>query len=144
MTRDQASETLGRILDDSAISDEEIRDFLLDTIESAPSTDQILGYLDAMRARMISVAPIPGAIDVCGTGGDGKNTFNISTCAAILLSAQDVPVIKHGNRAASGKFGSADLLEQLGIPLPADPVRARQFFDEHNFVFLSPKHIILR
>jgi len=138
--REKSAKRLSAILDDRSMSQKEIETFLLETITTPPTVEEILGYIDAMRDRMIPVNIDEDAIDVCGTGGDGKNTFNISTCAAIILAAGDVPVIKHGNRAASSNFGSADVLEQLHLSIPTRPERARAFFDKHNFVFLFAPH----
>ena len=134
--RPQAAKQLGNILDNTQLTQQEIHHFLQQTITTPPTVGQILGYVDAMKQRMAPVTPINGAIDVCGTGGDGKGTFNISTCAALVLAAGNVPVIKHGNRAASGRFGSADLLEQLSVPIINNPASAHQFAIKHNFVFL--------
>lgn len=78
----------------------------------------------------------PLAIDVCGTGGDGAGTFNISTAVAFVLAAAGVPVIKHGNRSITSKCGSADLLEALGIPLRADGDTLRRWLERCNFAFL--------
>ena len=74
-------------------------------------------------------------LDTCGTGGDGKNTFNISTASAIVCSLF-VPVAKHGNKAVSSKSGSADVLEACGIPINLKKDEAKEYLDENNFVFL--------
>jgi anthranilate phosphoribosyltransferase len=98
---------------------------------------EILGAARAMRAAMVPFEhDQPNAIDTCGTGGSGLDTFNISTCAAIVAAAAGAPVIKHGNRSASSKCGSADLLEALGIPLELTPQAARKVFEEVGITFL--------
>ena len=71
-----------------------------------------------------------------GTGGDGSGSLNLSTGAALLAAACGLPVVKHGNRSVSSKSGSADVLEALGVTLPADPAAARALLDATNFTFL--------
>ena len=88
---------------------------------------------------MISISPKATAghlIDTCGTGGDGRGTFNISTCAAIVASACGAKVAKHGNRASSSKTGSADVLEELGIKITVEPHDAERMIETHGFAFL--------
>ncbi len=89
-----------------------------------------------MRARMINIDGGSDGVDTCGTGGDKSGTFNISTASAITLAAGGVKVAKHGNRSASSKCGSTDVLEALNIPIDVSPEVAKHRLSEDNFVFL--------
>jgi len=103
------------------------------------TAEEIAAFALAMRKNMVSINPNPAngtLIDTCGTGGDGKGTFNISTCAAIVSSACGAKVAKHGNRAASGKTGSADVLEELGVNVVVEPHDAERLIETHGFAFL--------
>ena len=90
------------------------------------SVDEISGGAMAVRARVDGIEAPDGAIDTCGTGGDAKGTFNISTGAAIVAAACGVPVAKHGNRAVSSKSGSADVLMELGVNIDADTLLIKE------------------
>ena len=82
--------------------------------------DEITGAVTVMREKMLRISALPDAIDVCGTGGDQAGTLNISTAVAFVCAACNVPVAKHGNRAASSKSGAADVLAALGVNIDAD------------------------
>lgn len=100
----------------------------------------------AMRARMRRIDLGPDLVDVCGTGGDGAHTLNISTAVALVLAGAGVRVAKHGNRAASSKAGGADVLEALGVRLDADDAAQRRAMDSARiaFLFAQAHHAALR
>jgi anthranilate phosphoribosyltransferase len=82
-----------------------------------------------------------GLVDLCGTGGDGSGSFNISTTAALVVAGADVPVAKHGNRSASSQCGSADVLEALGVPIDLEPDAVKRSIEDIGFGFLfAPRH----
>jgi len=96
---------------------------------------EIAGLLAAMRSHMVKLRA-PGAIDIVGTGGDGSGTFNISTAAAFVAAGAGAKIAKHGNRAASSKCGSADVLEALGVNIGITPAEAQTVFDKAGIVFM--------
>jgi len=97
---------------------------------------EITGAVRTMRAKMLKIDAPAGAIDTCGTGGDNSGTLNISTGAAIVTAAAGVPVAKHGNRAASSKTGTADVLGALGVNIDADMALIREALWSANICFL--------
>lgn len=133
-------ETFAAILD-GAHDDEAIAGFLTAMAERDETSAEIAGAALAMRERMITVAAPEDAIDVCGTGGDGAHSLNVSTAVAIVVAAAGVPVAKHGNRAASSKAGAADTLEALGLDLDRASDRAEGSLNEIGLCFLfAQKH----
>jgi anthranilate phosphoribosyltransferase len=136
LDRTQAREFLGYVLDDGQVTDEQIAEALTALTKQGATVDEIQGFIDAMRERMTPLPYKGDAIDTCGTGGDKSGTFNISTAAAIVLAGGGVTVAKHGNRAATSKCGSADVLEALGIPTDLPSEKALQELTGHGFVFL--------
>ena len=113
---DEAGAAFAAILDGGA-SDEQIAGFLIALSDRGETMVEIAAAAQAMRDRMIPIDAPDNAIDVCGTGGDGHHTLNVSTAVAIVVAACEVPVAKHGNRAASSKSGAADTLEALRLDM---------------------------
>lgn len=98
------------------------KSFLLLLAKKGETAEELLGCLRALRALEKPIGPkIPGLMDTCGTGGDGRRTINISTLAALVIAGAGGKVAKHGNRAISSKSGSSDLMEAFGVKLDADP-----------------------
>ena len=110
------------------------------------TTDEICASAAGMRAHCIKLLHDRDAVEIVGTGGDGANSFNISTTAAIVLASGGVPVAKHGNRAASSKSGAADVLEALGVNIELPPERAAELLDRIDicFLFAQNYHIAMK
>ncbi len=130
------AEALFRRMLDGGMADDEIREVLVTLADRGETAAEIAGAARAMRERMIRIAAPENAIDVCGTGGDGQHSLNISTAVAIVVAACGVPVAKHGNRAASSKAGGADTLEALGLNLARASEKAEETLDEIGIAFL--------
>ncbi|MDX1709986.1 MAG: anthranilate phosphoribosyltransferase [Rhodovibrionaceae bacterium] len=104
------------------------------------TVEELLGAARAMRGKMTSVKAPADAIDTCGTGGDGKGTYNVSTAAAFVVAACGVPVAKHGNRAVSSKSGAADVLAALGVNLDAERGVVEHALEAAGTCFLLAPH----
>ena len=145
-----AGESLGE--DDAASMIGEIMDGSFTAVQSAglltalamggDRLPQVVGAARAMRDRSLRVQhDLPVVVDVVGTGGDGANTINISTLAALAVAAAGLPVAKHGNRAASSACGSADVLEVCGMAIDVEPERAGAMLRETGFTFMyAPRY----
>ena len=99
-----------------------------------------------MRAHCIKLLHNLDVLEIVGTGGDGSNSFNISTTSSLVIAAGDVPVAKHGNRAASSKSGAADVLEALGVKITLTPERSAEILKKINicFLFAQNYHIAMK
>jgi anthranilate phosphoribosyltransferase len=111
--------------------------FLMALRARGETIDEITGAVIAMRARMLPVEAPADAIDIVGTGGDGHGTLNVSTLAALIVAACGVPVAKHGNRAASSKSGSSDVLTALGVGLDLAPAQVEACIGEAGIGFMA-------
>lgn len=134
---DQAAHA-ATLLADAEVSASAKQAFLSAFSDKGETAEEVAAFASAFRAKAIN----PGveawadrAVDVCGTGGDGSSTFNISTAVSFIVAAADVPVFKHGNRSITSKCGSADLLEGLGIRLDLSHEQLRRSLAELNFCF---------
>jgi anthranilate phosphoribosyltransferase len=137
LTREEAAAAFMQIMSGEA-TEAQIGGLLVGLAAKGTTVDELVGAATVMREKSITVTcHKPGSVilDTCGTGGDVRGTFNISTAAAIIIAAAGVTVVKHGNRSASSKSGSADVLEKLGVKLDVDPSRLQQSLKEANICF---------
>jgi anthranilate phosphoribosyltransferase len=139
LTRPEAAALLSEILAGHA-ADTEIAAILGALAARGETAAELAGFVDAMRAAAtplpLSDAERSQLTDTCGTGGDGADTFNISTAAALVAAAAGAKVAKHGNRAVTSKSGSADVLEALGVPVDLTPEAAAAAIRSHGFAYL--------
>jgi anthranilate phosphoribosyltransferase len=119
----------------------QIAAFLMALRVRGETVDEIAGAAEGMRAKALPIRAPAGAIDVVGTGGDARGSYNVSTASALVVAGCGVPVAKHGNRAMSSKCGSADVLASLGVAIECDPKLVQRALDEAGICFmLAPKH----
>ncbi len=131
---DESKDIFKKIMNGEA-SDEEIYDFLTLLSNKGEVSSEIAAGVYVLREKSLRVN-IENAIDTCGTGGDGKNTLNISTASALLLASMGVKVAKHGNKAVSSKCGSGDVLEKLNININLDAQSVENNIHKLNFGFM--------
>ncbi len=116
-------------------TDAQLAGFLVALRAKGETVDEIVGFRDAILENALSLAVDPMALDIVGTGGDRFGTVNVSTMASIVAAASGIPVVKHGNRAASSASGSSDVLGALGINLNLPPERVAEVFADTGLTF---------
>lgn len=116
--------------------------FLVALARRGETSSEIAHFVKVLRDKSVPFpAPAVPVVDVCGTGGDGRHTFNVSTCVSFILASAGVPVAKHGNRGVSSKSGSFDVLEELGIAVDLAPEQAAECLKRHQLCFLfAPRY----
>ena len=135
LTYDEAYQTMDEIMSGEA-SEVQMSAYLTAMSMKGETIDEITASAEAMRAHCVRLLNDEEVLEIVGTGGDGSNTFNISTTSAIVISAAGVPVAKHGNRSASSKCGAADVLEELGVNIYIEPEKSLKCLKEINLCFL--------
>jgi anthranilate phosphoribosyltransferase len=136
LTRREACDAMNEIMRGDA-TQAQIAGFLVALRAKGETPDEIAGCAEAMREHVLAIKPKRrDLVDIVGTGGDGANTYNISTAAALVAAAAGAGIAKHGNRAASSATGAADVLEALGFRLDLEPERIERSIDELGFGFL--------
>jgi anthranilate phosphoribosyltransferase len=135
LSHESAAQAFADILD-ARTSEEAVADFLVGLTLRGETSIEIAEAAKALRARLLPISAPPGTIDVCGTGGDGHHTLNVSTAVSLVVAAAGVPVAKHGNRAASSKAGAADTLEALGLDMERAGALAEETLHALGICFL--------
>lgn len=119
------------------LENEQIASFLTAMRTKGETTEELTAFVEVMREAAISPnVEVEGAVDLCGTGGDGSGTFNISTASMFVVAGAGVPVLKHGNRSVSSNSGSADVLEALGGVVMLEKEQVEEVFNETGLVFM--------
>lgn len=145
LTYDEAYTTMDEIMGGEA-SEIQMSSYLTAMSMKGETIDEITASAEAMRNHCVRLLNDVEALEIVGTGGDGSNTFNISTTSSIVISAAGVPVSKHGNRSASSKCGAADVLEELGVNINIPPEKSVECLKKHNicFLFAQNYHIAMK
>ncbi len=140
LSSDEAADAFAIMMSGDA-SPAQMGAFLMGLRVRGETVEEITGAAQAMRAKATGVSAPDGAVDTCGTGGDAKGTYNISTCTAFVVAGAGVPVAKHGNKSVSSKSGSADVLAALGVNLDVGPEIVTKAIEEAGVGFMfAPKH----
>jgi anthranilate phosphoribosyltransferase len=140
LTRDEAAHAFDRMMSGEA-TPSQMGALLMALRVRGETVEEITGAVTTMRAKMLPVEAPKDAIDVVGTGGDASGSYNISTCAALIVAGAGVPVAKHGNRALSSRSGAADVLSALGVRIDLDPLAISRCIKEAGVGFMfAPAH----
>ena len=141
MSSEESAATVGAIMDET-ITGVQAAGLLIALAARGETIEEVVGAATAMRQRAVPLNhDLPLVIDIVGTGGDGVGSINISTAAALVVAGAGIPVAKHGNRAASSKCGSADVLEALGVPLDRPPTDSAELLVNDRIAFLfAPRY----
>lgn len=145
LTYDEAHKVMDEIMSGEA-SDVQMSSYLTALSLKRETIDEITASAADMREHCVKLLHNVDALEIVGTGGDGANSFNISTTAAIVIAAAGVPVAKHGNRAASSKCGAADVLEALGVKISIPPEKSAELLEKIGicFLFAQNYHIAMK
>jgi anthranilate phosphoribosyltransferase len=142
LTRDEAREAFAHVMSGEA-TEAQIGGLLVGLAAKGTTVDELVGAATVMREKAVAIECDSSAgviIDTCGTGGDVRGTFNISTAAAIIVAAAGVRVVKHGNRSASSKSGSADVLERMGVKLDLTPGDLKKCLEAAGICFAFARY----
>ena len=140
LTREEAANAFEQMMSGEA-TPSQMGGLLMALRVRGETVEEITGAVSAMRAKMLRVNAPPDAVDVVGTGGDASGSFNISTCAALIVAGAGVPVAKHGNRALSSRSGAADVLAALGVNIDLTPEAIGRCIREAGIGFMfAPAH----
>ena len=145
LTYQEAEEVMDEIMSGKA-TPVQMSAYLTALALKGETIDEITASAAGMRAHCIKLLHDMDVLEIVGTGGDGSNSFNISTTASLVISAGGVPVAKHGNRAASSKSGAADVLEALGVKITIPPEKSQELLEKIGFCFLFAQiyHIAMK
>lgn len=141
LTQQEMEEAVGKIFSDE-ISDSEIAAFMIGLKTKGETVDEVAGIVEAFRSNSRAFgSKLSGVLDNCGTGGDGSQSFNVSTTSAFVIAGAGITVAKHGNRSVSSKTGSADVLEELGVSLDISPEKTEEILQENGIAFLFAPYV---
>src|ERR1035437_3485637 len=144
LSRSQAEAVINQIIE-GAYPQEQVGELLLALRKKQETAEELLGFVDGLlkKAHLLNLpanftetGSNSVLLDVCGTGGDGAGTFNVSTGVALVLASAGLNIAKHGNRGVSSKSGSSDVLEVLGLGSDTSPEQAIQSLQKHHLTFL--------